>query len=760
MSPRLIFSALVAASAILLLQSVVVQAPPLADGSVGASLGQSLGAWAAPLSADDASATFSRADGLRRLGDRENAIAALQPLLDSADPSIAAEAGVRIGLLRLELERPDEAVATLEGTVARFPRAASADRATFLLGIARQRAGDCNGSIATLDPLAARAGDLAGYVDLQVIACQRQLGDDGAIVARAQRVLDRGGVRLLRIDALEWQAAALERLGDLEGALASNNQLLNLASAASYRAERRVVAARLQSALGRTAAAIEQLVGAVTDAPASRAAAAALDRLVELQALDRVSYYQAGLVRFSRGDYAAARRNFDGALATPSEAANGSDAAFHRAVSRIRLGEELAGAADLLALPGTYPTSARAAEALLRGGKVLESNGKLAEAAQAYSRLVDDYSGSVAAAEGRFRLGLVDLLRGEAAEARGEWAQLGAADGPAEPRTMSLLWQGKLAANAGDRAGAAAAWQEAVDQAPGWYGSLRAADLLAGRANPVSSGPPLDTARTNPSPAELAELETWTAARGAPLSALVPELAQERGLGLADELLAVGLRTEAGWELDELNARWSGDASHLAALALALHQRGLDTLALRQAQITLDAARVGARQAPTGLLKMLYPLPYADLFAGAAGRQGVDPLLLAALVWQESKYDPNARSGAGALGLTQVLPSTGQGIAAALKRPAIQDADLFKPALSLEFGAYYLGERLRHYGGALLPSLAAYNAGGGAVDGWLRDAGGDDEDLFAERIPYPETAHYVKVVYEAAGFYRRLYGAG
>jgi soluble lytic murein transglycosylase len=756
----LILSALCAACAILLLQSVVVQAPPLPAGSAGAPLAQSFGAWAAPLSADDAGPTFSRADGLRRLGDRENAIAVLEPLLDSGDPGIAAEAGARIGLLRLELERPAEAVATLEGTVARFPRAPSADRATFLLGIARQRAGDCGGSIATLDPLAGRVGDLAGYIDLQIVACQRQLGDDGAIVARAQRVLDRGGVRLLRIDALEWQTAALERLGDLEEALARNNQLLNLASAASYRAERRVVAARLQSALGRTGAAIEQLVGAVSDAPASRTAVAALDRLVELQALDRVSYYQAGLVRFSSGDYAAARRNFDGALATPSEAANGPDAAFYRAVSRIRQGEELAGAADLLALPGAYPASARAAEALLRGGKVLESNGKLAEAAQAYSRLVGDFSGSAAAAEGRFRLGFVNLLRGAVADARGDWAQAGAVDGPAEPRTMSLLWQGKLAAKAGDQAAAAAVWQQAVDQAPGWYGSLRAADLLAGRANPVSSGPPLDPARADPSPADLAELEAWTADRGARLSELVPELAQERGLGLADELLAVGLRTEAGWELAELNARWSGDASHLAALALALHERGLDTLALRQAQIALDAARIGARQAPTALLKMLYPLPYAELFAGVAGRRGVDPLLLAALVWQESKYDPNARSVAGALGLTQVLPSTGQGIAAALKRPAIQDADLFKPALSLEFGAYYLGERLRRYGGALLPSLAAYNAGGGAVDGWLRDVSGEDEDLFAERIPYPETAHYVKIVYETAGFYRRLYGAG
>jgi len=78
--------------------------------------------------------------------------------------------------------------------------------------------------------------------------------------------------------------------------------------------------------------------------------------------------------------------------------------------------------------------------------------------------------------------------------------------------------------------------------------------------------------------------------------------------------------------------------------------------------------------------------------------------------------------------------------------------------MNLEFGAYYLTQQLNRYGGLILPALAAYNAGGGAVDKWLNEFGRMDMDHFAARIPYNETSMYLQVVYENYGMYRRLYG--
>jgi soluble lytic murein transglycosylase len=152
------------------------------------------------------------------------------------------------------------------------------------------------------------------------------------------------------------------------------------------------------------------------------------------------------------------------------------------------------------------------------------------------------------------------------------------------------------------------------------------------------------------------------------------------------------------------------------------------------------------------------PLPYPDLILANAEQHGLDPLLIAALIRQESTFSASARSSATAVGLAQVLPSTGRAIARALGRSDFTTDDLLRPIVSVELGAHHLASQLTAFGGLTYPALAAYNAGGGPVNGWLRRFGAADVDLFAERIPYPETSDYVRVVYENYRLYRRLYG--
>ena len=103
------------------------------------------------------------------------------------------------------------------------------------------------------------------------------------------------------------------------------------------------------------------------------------------------------------------------------------------------------------------------------------------------------------------------------------------------------------------------------------------------------------------------------------------------------------------------------------------------------------------------------------------------------------------------------MPATGQGIANALGYGWFKTDDLLRPTVSIEFGAYYLASQLRSYGGQVYPALAAYNAGGGNVNQWLREISTEDMDLFAAQIPFSETNHYVQVVYENYRAYVRLY---
>jgi soluble lytic murein transglycosylase len=411
----------------------------------------------------------------------------------------------------------------------------------------------------------------------------------------------------------------------------------------------------------------------------------------------------------------------------------------------------------LLRLPGAFPDSSYAPDALLRGGKVLESNGRFRDAAAAYRRVAGDYPASNEAKEALFRLGLVDLLRDAPGEAGTAWSELGATDAEPDLRALGLLWQGKMESRAGDPATARSHWQQAADLAPTRYGGLRARGLLDSGDDPLTRPARLDSARLELSGDELAELNAWTSARGASLDTLAAEQSADPALARADELLALDLNISAGWEFDDLAGRYAGDPARLAGLALALHRRGQDGPALKQAQSALDAAHIVSRQAPIALQKLLYPLPYPEVFLSQSEKQGVDPLLFASLVRQESMFDSAARSPAGAMGLTQVVAPTAREIAGALGRPGFRQDDLFRPSVSLEFGAFYFGQRLKRFGGALFPALAAYNAGDGSADRWISDYGLDDIDFFAERIPYNETNHYVKVVFENYGLYRALY---
>ena len=118
---------------------------------------------------------------------------------------------------------------------------------------------------------------------------------------------------------------------------------------------------------------------------------------------------------------------------------------------------------------------------------------------------------------------------------------------------------------------------------------------------------------------------------------------------------------------------------------------------------------------------MAYPLAYASLVEAAGRENEVSPLVLLALIRQESFYDPQATSVAGALGLTQVIPATAMEIAEKLGHRDFTPRDLLEPTLNIEFGAFYLGDQLRLFDGDLYLALAAYNGGPGNALRWQDD---------------------------------------
>src|SRR5438876_4695606 len=147
--------------------------------------------------------------------------------------------------------------------------------------------------------------------------------------------------------------------------------------------------------------------------------------------------------------------------------------------------------------------------------------------------------------------------------------------------------------------------------------------------------------------------------------------------------------------------------------------------------------------------RLWYPLNYEQIVRGHARNYDLDPALLAAVIYQESKFHADAKSDSGAIGLMQLLPSTAHGIALHTGGSRFRTSDLYDPEINVRYGAWYLRHLLDKYGDERT-ALAAYNAGQDNVDRW-RAAG--------EGIAFAETRHYVKRVEHLQTLYRRAYHA-
>ena len=151
------------------------------------------------------------------------------------------------------------------------------------------------------------------------------------------------------------------------------------------------------------------------------------------------------------------------------------------------------------------------------------------------------------------------------------------------------------------------------------------------------------------------------------------------------------------------------------------------------------------------------PLHHEDIIRQQAADKGLDPSLVAGVIYAESKFDGSRTSAAGAEGLMQITPETAHAIALRTHGIAFHTADLATPQVNIAYGCWYLRDLLDHYDDDTVAALAAYNAGIGNVDRWMAAAKARGTTLGVEGIPYPETRAYVERVLDARDAYRRDY---
>jgi soluble lytic murein transglycosylase len=152
---------------------------------------------------------------------------------------------------------------------------------------------------------------------------------------------------------------------------------------------------------------------------------------------------------------------------------------------------------------------------------------------------------------------------------------------------------------------------------------------------------------------------------------------------------------------------------------------------------------------PAFVERIQYPLHYDAIIRGHARNYNLEPALLAAVIYQESKFDPHVRSSSGAVGLMQLLPSTAQGIAIHTGGSKFRTSDLDDPEINIRYGCWYLRHLIDKYGDERT-ALAAYNAGQANVDTWRANGSG---------IRFSETRAYVDKVEKLKKIYRDIYAS-
>jgi soluble lytic murein transglycosylase len=399
-------------------------------------------------------------------------------------------------------------------------------------------------------------------------------------------------------------------------------------------------------------------------------------------------------------------------------------AGYHRARALVRDGRVGEGRAQLARVIKAWPRDTSAALALYLLADLAADDRRDRVARRYYGQIVRQHRQTRLAAPAAFRAALIAYADSMYEVAGTELDSLEERHYLSSEALPALYWAGRAWHDAGDTARARARWREVMARDSASY----YAEVSARRLG----------------------VAPWAPARVANTFTPVPDL--EVIAARADLLSHVMLEDEALAERARLARDAGGSAERLLAAADVMHRHSAPSEAIALAR----RAHTAGVPRDSRVYRLMYPLGFEPALIGEASRAGVDPALVAALIRQESLFNPAATSVAGARGLMQVMPDLGRKVARSLGYESWDPVLLYQGDANLEIGTTHLRDLLATQGN-VVEVLAAYNAGGHRVVRWRTRLGAEDPELLAERIPFVETRDYVRIVQRNRTLYRALY---
>jgi soluble lytic murein transglycosylase len=660
--------------------------------------------------------------------------------------AVKTDAVISAARLLLELEKPADVRVLLEP----FITAATGEQLIghYLLARAYAALGLWAESLQQYNLYVQSGRPALPYAYIDRARIQMELGQPLQAVISAQAGLDLGVPPGARGSYMVAIAQAYERAGSTALAIQSYRALIDLGIDDAL-ALSRIVAIKRQFADPTYTEDLKQLLAGY---PSTTQALEALnDTLTRGEPVDPVIR---GLIFYRHNEYTKAEPHFQEQISLSPNVAASATAHYYLAAiqeSRQEIDPALTNYARVTALD---PASLLSDDALWWRARILEDRGAAADAQALFARILNEYPNSNWASDAAFRRGMQSYSANRYQEASDFWASsLAVVTSPSE-RERLTLWHGKALLKAGKREEGAAILQPLATSGEDDYFGIRAVSLLEGKHDQPEGA--RDTNANLSQSFDWAAAEAWLTARvGRPISEAA-WTADNRWLR-AQELWRIGRAGQGDGEAGALIEALAQDPVAIYTLARRLQAEGRIGMSAFAGQRLLRVLNLNPNAGlPKALLSLSYPPAFGAMAQRHAQAAGISPLLLLAFVRQESFFDPRAISPVGALGLTQMLPSTGEALATRLGVRGYDESKLFHADLNLAFGASYMASQLRDFGNEIFVALTAYNAGPNAAQRW-RSASGEDADVFLEAIEFRESRLYVQLVAENYAIYRYLY---
>ena len=736
------------------------------------------------------------ADKALKLGDFETALAAYEQASLSTEADLRASALLGSGKIYLQLGDTDNALKYLREVLDQYPQTRQSAKAKFALAQTYEKIGRSDDAAEYyLAYLTDQPDTLAAYIYEKRGDLMTANGNYSQAVIEYQAALN--SPRLSNDFVLEIKLAhTYAYIGDYQTALVMYDDITTRTSSDYIKAQMGYLKGSALTAQGSTDAAQTAYLDDVINYPAAYDSYLALVELVN--ANYPVNELQRGIVDYYAGEYVAALAAIDRYLsAAPEDPAR---AYYYKGLS-LRAQNNPAAAIGIwdMVIDG-YPTSpvidrvyeqkaytqwaimdqfsegrqtlvdfvdkfsnhARAAEFLFDAAQIAERNGDLAVAVALWERIPVDFPQSTYNFNALMQAGLGEYRQGNFQAAQAIFIRAQSNSANITETSAALFWVAKTYQKLGDSATAEKFWQSTASTDPTGYYSERALDILANRP---PFDPPLAFDLGYDAAAEFKQAEEWmrvtfslpTETDLHSSDALNNDPYFRRGL----EFWELGLYNLASTEFDALRTSIQDDPAACFRLTQVLVQLGAYRPAILTARQILTLANLddaASLNAPMYFNRIRFGVYYLELVIPEAQAYGFHPFVVWSLMRQESFFDQTIVSPAGARGLMQIMPATGEEVAGQLGWPANYSSEsLNLPIVSIKLGLRYLNSAQRYLDGDLFAAMAAYNGGPGNAAAW-KDLSQNDPDLFLEIIRLDEPKRYIKGIYEMFNIYRRLYG--